>query len=47
MADCLIAFQEGGSPGTEHMINTARKAGLLIAVVLPAEANMYYEGVWT
>jgi uncharacterized protein (DUF1778 family) len=32
-ADCLIAFWDGESRGTQHMINLARKKGLQIKVV--------------
>jgi hypothetical protein len=33
-ADALIAFWDGKSRGTEHMIDTARKHNLKIAVVI-------------
>lgn len=32
-ADCLIAFWDGESRGTRHMINTAKKHGLQIKIV--------------
>ncbi len=32
-ADCLIAFWDGDSRGTRHMINTAKKRGLQIKIV--------------
>lgn len=32
-ADCLLAFWDGESKGTKHMIDLAKKAGLTIKVV--------------
>ena len=32
-ADCLIAFWDGKSRGTSHMINLARKHGLKVRIV--------------
>jgi hypothetical protein len=32
-SDCLIAFWDGESRGTRHMINTAKKKGLQIKIV--------------
>ncbi|MDC7251016.1 MAG: hypothetical protein PQJ49_13970, partial [Sphaerochaetaceae bacterium] len=32
-ADCLIAFWDGQSKGTEHMINLAKQKGLKIRIV--------------
>ena len=33
-ADALVAFWDGESRGTEHMINLAKKAGLVVYVVM-------------
>ena len=33
VADCLIAFWDGKSRGTKHMINLAKKHGLKVRVV--------------
>lgn len=32
-ADALVAFWDGKSPGTRHMIDTARSKGLLVRVI--------------
>lgn len=36
-ADALVAFWDGESKGTEHMINLAKKAGLVVRVVMVGE----------
>ena len=34
VADCLIAFWNGSSPGTKHMIDIAHEHGLKVAVII-------------
>jgi hypothetical protein len=40
-ADALVAFWDGKSRGTQHMINLAKKHGLLVLVVNYADNKTY------
>lgn len=42
-ADALVAFWDGESPGTRHMIDAAIKKGLLIRVILYEEGKVSYQ----
>lgn len=38
-ADALVAFWDGESPGTKHMIKIARQAGIPVRVVMTAKGE--------